>query len=513
MPRCAALVPALALALAATACQRGPAFTVEGLPREGDTLAAVAFDSLGLRVQLPEADTATFALDGQPVAAERTAYRTFRLRVDSLADGAHTLAVTVPGGDARAWPFVVDRTPPVLRLDTVEAKGARGPFVVRGTAEGAARVAAAFPGGHALDVVRSGEAFTLTVPAGAPARRVLLTATDAAGNAATRAVALSAGPMRGVHVSSLGWTSATLRGRILDLARAGKINTIQLDIKDEAGVVGYASAVPLATRIGAAKAHYDPRAVLDSLHALGLRVVGRLTVFRDPILGRWAWQNGRADWVVQTAAGQPFGGTYGAYAFTNPYADSVRAYNHALAVEAAGLGFDDVLLDYIRRPEGARSAMRFAGQPQGDSAETAITSFVCESGAAVRARGAGYGVSVFGIAASRPWAVAQDVPALARCVDIVAPMVYASHWGPGEYGVAHPNAMPYEITHRSLLDFKRAVQGTDAQVVAWLQDFSLGVHYDAAKVQAQIRAARDAGTPGFLLWNAGARYTPGGLDE
>ena len=63
-------------------------------------------------------------------------------------------------------------------------------------------------------------------------------------------------------------------------------------------------------------------------------------------------------------------------------------------------------------------------------------------------------LAVFGIAATRPTEVAQDIPEIARRVDYVAPMVYPSHWGPGEYDVANPNASPYEIVARSLADFQ-----------------------------------------------------------
>ena len=52
------------------------------------------------------------------------------------------------------------------------------------------------------------------------------------------------------------------------------------------------------------------------------------------------------------------------------------------------------------------------------------------------------GASVFGVAATRPEEVAQDIPAMARTVDYIAPMVYPSHWGPGEYNVANPNGEP-----------------------------------------------------------------------
>ena len=60
------------------------------------------------------------------------------------------------------------------------------------------------------------------------------------------------------------------------------------------------------------------------------------------------------------------------------------------------------------------------------------------------------GASVFGVAATRPTEVAQDIPAMARYVDYVAPMVYPSHWGPGEYDVADPNGEP--VRDRPALD-------------------------------------------------------------
>ena len=85
-------------------------------------------------------------------------------------------------------------------------------------------------------------------------------------------------------------------------------------------------------------------------------------------------------------------------------------------------------------------------------------------------------------------------------------MVYPSHWGPGEYGVANPNAQPYAIVNRSLKDFLKKVAGTDAQVMPWLQDFSLGVTYNVPQVKAQILAAARDGIQSFLLWNAGCSY-------
>jgi hypothetical protein len=96
---------------------------------------------------------------------------------------------------------------------------------------------------------------------------------------------------------------------------------------------------------------------------------------------------------------------------------------------------------------------------------------------------------------------------LAPNVDYVAPMVYPSHWGAGEYAVADPVRQPADIVAASLADFERIIAGSGAAVVPWLQDFSVdGVQYGSADVTAQITAAVAAGSEGFLLWNPTSTY-------
>ena len=458
------------------------------------------------------ADRVTVTVDGEAVRA-RADGRSLVVRPRGLADGRHVLAVRVAASGAFGDPgaarrtFSVDTTPPALDLPgAMTAPSLRGDFQVSGTARDATAVTV-----NGVDASLDGDRFTAELPA--PPATVEVVARDAAGNTdrAQAQVTVRHPGMRAVHVTALGWTAASLREPILQLAREGRIDAVQLDIKDESGHVGYASKVPMARRLGAAKGHYDARRVIDQLHGMGVRVVGRIVAFRDPVLGRWAWRHGHRDWVVQTRDGKPYGGqSYGAYSFTNPYSAPVRRYNIDLATEAAELGFDDILYDYVRRPDGALSGFRFAGAD--GTPEQAIVRFVKESREAVRAAGAFLGASVYGIAATRPTQIAQDIPVIARYVDYVSPMVYPSHWGRGEYGVRHPNRMPYAIVRRSLADFGRLVEGTNAQIIPWLQDFSLGVEYGPREVAAQIRAARDNGMESFLLWNASARYTRAALE-
>ncbi len=487
--------------------------TVSGLPGDNPMLNAADLAALALTIT-PSPGVApaavTVRLDGQRVQPEQEG-RDLMVRPGRLDDGAHQLTVQVAADGPFGAPsssrhtFSVDTTPPSLSVPPrMDAESLRGELTVSGRVEDADTVSV-----NDVAATVTGKTFTATLAA--PPATVDVVATDAAGNTAdaSSTVHVTHPPMRGVHMTALAWTAKSLRGPILKLVREGRIDTIELDIKDEDGLVGYDSKVPLARRIKAAKGYYDAPAVLKQLHKMDVRVVGRIVAFRDPKLGGWAWRHGRRDWVIQTPGGQAYGGKYGAYSFTNPFNADVRRYNIALATEAAELGFDDVLYDYVRRPDGRLSQLRFPGRR--GTPEAAIAGFMRETREAVRAKGAFLGASVYGIAATRPTEIAQDIPTMAENADYIAPMVYPSHWGPGEYGVANPNRSPYPIVRRSLGDFQRLVADSDTQIMPWLQDFSLGVTYGPKQVAAQIKAAKDAGTDSFLLWNAAARYTRAAL--
>ena len=90
-------------------------------------------------------------------------------------------------------------------------------------------------------------------------------------------------------------------------------------------------------------------------------------------------------------------------------------------------------------------------------------------------------------------------------------MTYPSHYNPGEYNLADPNAAPGTTVAFSLRDFRAQLEGRPALLVPWLQDFSLGRTYGYADVAAQIASARAAQTGGFLLWNPVGLYTPQAL--
>ena len=454
-------------------------------------------------------------LDGRDVTrfVQRQGARAV-FRPGSLAEGDHEVAVSTGGGflggsGHTRLDFTVDLSPPLLDVPGPLHTLAWQPLSVSGRTDPGSRVNVA---GHVADVDGNGR-FVVTLAAPQP-RVVRVVATDAAGNATQEDQQIAVtprrppAPVRAVHVSADAWRDKTLRQGVLDLIAAHRINTVELDLKDEGGIAGWNPPVALARRIGAAQPIYDLPAAVRRLHSMGIRVVGRIVCFRDPILAGASWHSGRRSQVVQTSAGGEYAGYGGFTNFANPV---VRAYNIAIAVAAARAGVDDILYDYVRRPDGPRSSMRFPGLRGTPSAS--IVGFLRETRLALRPYETLLGASVFGIAATRPDQVAQDVPAMARQVDYIAPLVYPSHWGRGEYNVADPNAEPFAIVERSLFDFERDVAGTPARLVPWLQDFSLGgVTYGPRQVRAQISAARKLGIDEFLLWDPGVTYTAAALE-
>jgi hypothetical protein len=307
--------------------------------------------------------------------------------------------------------------------------------------------------------------------------------------------------IRGVHVTM---PLASLPGKLDEYARLARhgLNTIELDVKDEQGRIGFLwPRVGLARSIGAAQPFYRAPAVAERLESKGIYLIGRVVVFEDPFLAE-----ARPALAVRTPGGGVWRGTAG-LAWTNPYDRRVWKYNVDVAEAAVRAGFDEIMFDYVRFPtDGDVSAAVFNGRKQRTRSD-AIAGFLAYAGERLKPLGARISAAVFGLAATRDLGIGQKPRELARLVDAVYPMVYPSHYGPGQYNLDDPSARPGPTVAFSLKDFRRKLAKSDAQLVPWLQDFSLGRTYTLDEVQAQIDAARRQHVDGFLLWNPEGLYT------
>jgi hypothetical protein len=311
--------------------------------------------------------------------------------------------------------------------------------------------------------------------------------------------------VRGIHVTM---ALASLDGKLeeyLQLVDEG-LNTIELDVKDENGEIGFIpSAVPLARAVGAAKPYYKPREAARLIHAKGVYLIGRVVVFEDPVLSA-----GRSDHAIKTPDGSVWRNDAG-LGWTNPYDKRVWDYNVGIAAAAARAGFDEIQFDYVRFPtDGDVESIvypRKSATPMG----WVIAEFVHYATKRLKPLGVRVSADVFGLSATRDLGIGQIPRRLSKYVDALYPMVYPSHYGPGEYGLEDPNAAPAATVEWSLSHFRRELTRSKAELIPWLQDFSYGRTYGLADVKAQIESARLMGARGYLLWNPLGIYTPGAL--
>jgi hypothetical protein len=500
---------------------------------EADTDAVLHLDDV--RLVLGEQDITE--------AAERVDVTRLVWAPGELPDGEHTLAVVrvpLPDPDAEddaevvdvdpvsaldedadtgaevldAWTFSVDATPPELDVVIPDSGLIAGqPVLISGTSEPGATVTVG-------DVeVTAGEDGSFEVELDSPPQGELaLAATDAAGNRTSDEVGgfvvvpsrATAEELRSVHVSFCAWASPALKEPVMAAIEAGRITAVQLDLKDESGTIGFATENELAQRVGADQppCQIDLEAAIAELHALGVPVIGRIVAFADPVLVPWAWANGERDYAIQTADGSSFyTGRYNGFSnFANP---DIREYNIAIAEEAAAMGVDHILWDYLRKPDGQLTNMTIPGLE--GSVEDEIYAFTAAADERLAPYGIQHGASLYGVSADRPWEVGQDVERLAEVLDYVAPMIYPSHWGPGEYGVANPLMQPYDMVAATLEVWLEVTEGKRARVKPWLEDSNwpirLGYPDRARYVREQIQATYDAGIPEWLLWDSSVRYT------
>ena len=308
--------------------------------------------------------------------------------------------------------------------------------------------------------------------------------------------------IRGVHVTG---PLMTLTGKLdsfLAMKKDG-LNTIELDVKDETGNVAFVKGAPaLALRDHAARRYYDPAEVVRKVHKAGVYLIGRVVSFEDPITSV-----AHPKLAIHRSDGSLWR-TNGGLGWLNPYSRAVWKYDVDVAVAATKAGFDEIQFDYVRFPsDGDLSVIRYPGrhtQPMGET----VAAFLRYAVGRLHPFGVRVSADVFGLSATHDLGIGQYPGQVGEVVDAIYPMVYPSHYRPGEYNLPNPNAAPGATVSHSLRDFRVKLAGGRATLVPWLQDFSLGRSYTAADVAAQIAAARRYNSGGFMLWNAGGIYTP-----
>jgi hypothetical protein len=306
--------------------------------------------------------------------------------------------------------------------------------------------------------------------------------------------------VRGVHVTM---ALASVRGQIDTYLKIPGLNTLEVDVKDENGEIGFLlPAASLARKIGASKPYYKAGRLAGKTKASGVYLIGRVVAFEDPMLS-----GARPELAIRLPDGSVWRNDAG-LGWVNPYLKRVWDYNVEVASAAARAGFDEIQFDYVRFPSDGNVENAVYRGKSAEAQGWTIARFVHYASTRLRKLGVRVSVDVFGLSATHDLGIGQMPRRLSKYVDAVYPMVYPSHYRPGEYNLPSPSDAPGLTVANSLRDFNRAMRGRRAKLIPWLEDFTLGSSPRTPdEVRAQIAAARRAGSKGFLLWNPRGIYT------
>ncbi len=331
---------------------------------------------------------------------------------------------------------------------------------------------------------------------------------------------------RALYVTAAVASNTDLFTEYLDLIDTTELNAIVIDLKsdlrDDLGLVYYDSQVPLVKELELSRPYMDIQAILDETKRRGIYTIARIHIFsHDNVLA-----DARPEWAAKDrSTGEVFADYPGPgirYAWLDPWNRNVWDYNIQLSVEAAQLGFDEVQFDYIRFPSlefDPTDAERLQLSREGTAEERAenIGEMLKLSQRAINGHGAFLSVDTFGYTAFRPAKlIGQNLQIMGKYTDYVSPMVYPSHYSPGDLGFDNPSEHPYEVIRQSMEAGQGQLAGVRAKMRPWLQDFTLTwvpkdqiVVYGAAEVEAQIRAAEEAGgvVAGWMLYDSANTYT------
>lgn len=320
--------------------------------------------------------------------------------------------------------------------------------------------------------------------------------------------------VKGIYVTAYSAGGSRLSS-LLDLVDKTELNSMVIDIKDDAGYITYKTDNATLQELGKPQPFIgDIDKLMTKLNEHEIYPIARIVVFKDTVLARknpelsfrnkdgTVWKNGKGD------------------SFVNPYSKEVWDYNIEVAKEAAKHGFKEIQFDYVRFPEGFEKRADSLKYTKNElSRIDAVSEFVKYAREQLEPLGVKVSVDIFGYAASVPAAegIGQDFVKISQNVDIICPMIYPSHYTTGWFGAKEPDLAPYQTIKGASEDTLKKLEplGEEKPIIRpWIQDFTaswLGkghyTKYGKHEVEEQIRALKDLNIEEYLLWNANNRYT------
>ena len=322
-------------------------------------------------------------------------------------------------------------------------------------------------------------------------------------------IALERFEVRALYAPSAVFESTNGLEELLAVVEATEVNALVIDVKETDGLLYYSTDLKAAVDAGAVRETpiFDLEELLPMLRERGIYTIARMVVMKDNTVTA-----ARPELAVRNnITGEPWRDYIGG-AWLDPSAPGVAEYVAAIAVDLADRGFDEVQLDYVRFFSDGPYAEADTTLPNSQSFRIAamqrVLRVVSEALSTTRAFLA---ADVFPISFILPddQGIGQRPEVVMPFVDYACPMAYPSHFGPGVFGLDVPNNYPYEVVDQTLAIMNEQASEWPVALRPWIQDFGYGpfAKYTPAQVQAQIQAAADRSSHGWMVWNPVANFS------
>jgi hypothetical protein len=316
--------------------------------------------------------------------------------------------------------------------------------------------------------------------------------------------------IRALYLNRFAAQSARKLKHLFAIADSTEINAFVIDMKDEFGLNYRSGNAEYRRYEGTGRGRVgNVRTLLDSLRAHRLVPIARIVAFKDPVAAE-----ANEAWTIRREDGSVWRDREG-HAWVNTHNPQVWDYNIGVAEELVKLGFEEIQWDYVRFPEPYRSLPKQVFPGATKSKPDALADFLKLARGRLSALGARNTADIFGLVTTvrGPLEVGQHWEKISPHVDVVLPMVYPSHYPRGAFGIARPNAEPYQVLRIAIdtarvRDEKLGITRAE-HIRPWIQAFSLpGMEpkYGPEQITAQKKAIYDAGYRGWVLWSPGSMY-------
>jgi len=312
-----------------------------------------------------------------------------------------------------------------------------------------------------------------------------------------------------IHVKALYLTfwgasnnSGTLK-KILHLIDTTEANAVVVDVKNEYGSTQFWTGFKQANEYGAYKqrTNRDIEKFIKTMKERHIYTIARIVTFKDELQA-----SHNIDYAIKKNT--KIWRNHDNMAWVDPF--DKRAHNYAISIaeEAAKVGYDEINFDYIRFP--AKKGLQFCQQSTQPNRIKTIERFLQKAQKRLKKYGVFISVDTYG---NICWAkddngIGQTVTSLAKHADYLCPMLYPSGFSSGSFYFKYPAKHPYEVVYRSIKKIQDRIPSN--RVRPWLQYFrdytASKKEYKREEVQAQIRAADDIGTNGWMLWSPSSKY-------